>query len=64
VAALNELRQTLRPIGGYVVVEDAPPALRPALDIWGPPPPTLELMRSLKTQWDPAGILNAGRYLL
>lgn len=64
VAALNELRQALGPIGGYVVVEDASPALRPALDIWGPPPPTLELMRSLKAQWDPAGILNAGRYLL
>jgi glycolate oxidase FAD binding subunit len=60
--ALAAVRASLAPIGGYVVVEDAPAALRPGLDIWGPPPPTLPLMRALKAQWDPQGVLNPGRY--
>lgn len=61
-AALEELRAALAP-GGYAVVEDAPADLRARLDIWGPPPPTLALMRALKAQWDPRGTLNPGRYL-
>lgn len=63
-AALQELRIGLGAVGGYVVVEDAPPALRPFLDIWGSPPETLGLMCALKNQWDRAGILNPGRYLV
>jgi glycolate oxidase FAD binding subunit len=66
-AALGELRAGLAAIGGYVVVEDLPHTpdgdLR-SLDVWGPPPQTLALMRSLRAAWDPAGILNPGRYLV
>jgi glycolate oxidase FAD binding subunit len=65
--ALAELRAGLAAIGGYVVIEDLPPALAAdaaALDIWGPPPESLTLMRSLRAAWDPAGILNPGRYLV
>jgi glycolate oxidase FAD binding subunit len=61
--ALADTRAALAPIGGYAVVEGAPMALRPGLDIWGPPPPTLPLMRALKTQWDPQAVLNPGRYV-
>ncbi|GAB4203208.1 MAG: FAD-binding oxidoreductase [Roseiflexaceae bacterium] len=61
---LAALRTALAPLGGYAVVEDAPATLRPALDLWGPPPETLPLMRALKRQWDPQNILNPGRYLL
>jgi glycolate oxidase FAD binding subunit len=66
-AALAELRAGLAPIGGYAVVEDLPdaPGMDPyALDIWGPPPEGLALMRALRAAWDPAGILNPGRYLV
>ncbi len=62
--SLTGLRSGLAPLGGYAVVEDAPPALRPGLDLWGPRPETLSLMRALKRQWDPQNILNPGRYLL
>jgi glycolate oxidase FAD binding subunit len=61
--ALSELRSALAPHEGYLVVEAAPPALRARLDLWGPPPATLPIMQRLKAQWDPAGILNPGRYL-
>lgn len=61
-AALAEQRATLSAYGGYSVVEEAPTDA--ALDIWGPPPPTLALMRGLRAAWDPAGALNPGRYIL
>jgi len=61
-AAIAELRAALSAIGGYAVVEQAPPVLADVLDIWGPPPDGATLMRTLRASWDPAGILNPGRY--
>jgi glycolate oxidase FAD binding subunit len=61
--ALAALRAALAAVGGYAVVEDAPDALRPTIDLWGTHPPTLPLMRALKAQWDPQGVLNPGRYV-
>jgi glycolate oxidase FAD binding subunit len=63
VRAVAELRSALGAMGGYAVVEDPGSNLRAALDLWGPPPATLALMRALKAQWDPRGVLNRGRYL-
>ena len=30
---------------------------------WGAPPPSLELMRRIKREFDPLNILNPGRYV-
>jgi glycolate oxidase FAD binding subunit len=60
---LATLRAGLAEHAGYLVVESAPDPLRATLDLWGPPPPTLAIMQQLKQRWDPAGILNPGRYL-
>ncbi len=57
---LPALRQTLGGIGGYVVVEYGPHGI----DRWGPPPPSIDLMHTLRQRWDPAGILNPGRWLI
>jgi glycolate oxidase FAD binding subunit len=62
-AALARLRAALAAEEGYAVVEDAPADLRRRIDLWGEPPPTVALMRALKTQWDPRGVLNRGRYV-
>lgn len=62
-AALGELRRDLKRELGYAVVEYAPEELRAQLDLWGEPPATIQLMRGLKAQWDPRGILNPGRYV-
>jgi glycolate oxidase FAD binding subunit len=61
---LAALRHSLLPLEAYLVVEDAPDAPGAAIDRWGPAPPGIALMRQLKRQWDPAGILNHGRYLV
>jgi FAD/FMN-containing dehydrogenase len=59
--ALAAVRTEVIQLGGYIVVEEAPPKLAGAIDIWGPPPEGSELMGALRATWDPAGILNPGR---
>jgi glycolate oxidase FAD binding subunit len=44
-------------------VEAAPTALKERFDVWGEPGPDFSLMRRLKEQFDPQGILNPGRFL-
>jgi glycolate dehydrogenase FAD-binding subunit len=48
-------------LGGYVVVEAAPPALKQRLPMWGAAPPAVDLMRRLRAQYDPKGIMVPGR---
>jgi glycolate oxidase FAD binding subunit len=48
---------------GHVVLASAPPEVKRKLDVWGPPPPTLDLMKDLKRQFDPHGLLNPGRFV-
>jgi glycolate oxidase FAD binding subunit len=63
IGTIAALRDALAAVGGYAVVEDAPAGLLSSVDIWGAPPATLPLMRSLKARWDPRGILNPSRYV-
>ncbi len=62
--ALDGLRASLGNLGGYAVVERAPEALRAQLNLWGPSPAALPLMQALRQRWDPAGILNRGRFIV
>ncbi len=61
-ALLAEARAAMIALGGYLVVEEAPSEL--GFERWGPEPTGIALMRSLRARWDPAGILNPGRYLV
>ncbi len=47
-------------VGGSLVIEAAPAALRTDLDPWGSPPQSMELQRQVKQQFDPAGVCNPG----
>jgi glycolate dehydrogenase FAD-binding subunit len=60
---LARVREGLAPLGATCVVEHAPPAVKPGLDVWGDVGPALEPMRRLKAEMDPKGILNPGRYV-
>ena len=63
-AALDRLRERVDDVGGSVIVERAPRAVRERLDPWGPvPEPALAAMRAIKTEFDPRGVLNAGRFV-
>jgi len=61
---IGPLRARLAPAGGSVVVERAPREVKERLDVWGPvEPATLALMKRLKSEFDPVGTLNPGRYV-
>ena len=55
-------REAARHYAGHVVVERCPIDIKGKIDIWGDPLESLGLMRRIKTELDPAGILNPGRY--
>jgi len=48
---------------GHAIVLSAPTNLKRGIDVWGPAPPTLSLMREIKRQFDPEGLLNQGRFV-
>jgi glycolate oxidase FAD binding subunit len=47
--------------GGYAVVEVAPTNMKASLPLWGAPPGGLDLMRRLRAQFDPRGVMIPGR---
>ena len=51
-AAVNAAREAVP--DGSVVLDAAPPEVRAAVDVWGPPPAALALMRAVKQRLDPA----------
>jgi glycolate oxidase FAD binding subunit len=58
----NDLRSRLRAHGGSAVLLRR--GLLPhSVDSWGDPPPAIELMRAIKKEFDPARILNPGRFV-
>lgn len=56
------LREDAASFGGAVVVLDAPPEAKAAVDPWGPVR-GLDLMRSVKRQFDPGRLLAPGRFV-
>ena len=47
---------------GNLVVESCPLSLKQKVDVWGQPRGDYQIMRRLKGQIDPEGILNPGRF--
>ena len=47
----------------HVVFDAMPDSARGLVDAWGPPPPSLALMRTLKDKFDPYGLCNPGRFI-
>ena len=48
---------------GHLIVESSPPALKKGMDVWGGQRGDYEMMRRLKREIDPKGILNPGRFV-
>ncbi len=62
-AAIQSARQKVSGPGGSLTLEAAPAAIRERLDVWGPPPPSLPLMQSVKNRFDPDARLAPGRFV-
>lgn len=60
--AFDAARETARASSGAWLCECAPPAAKRERDVFAPDPEALRLMRSLKAQFDPGGVLNPGRF--
>jgi glycolate oxidase FAD binding subunit len=63
VIANSQLRAALAAFGGTFVILRCPAGMKGRLDVWGEPGDTLALMKRIKAQFDPAGILNPGRFV-
>jgi glycolate oxidase FAD binding subunit len=62
-ACLEELRRQAATAGGHVVVRPGAVRLNPGFDVWGDVGGSVRVMRALKARFDPAGMLNPGRFV-
>lgn len=61
---VSVLRELAEERGGALVLLRAPPEARRELGTWGRPPAGIEIMRRLKAQFDPDGVLAPGRFVV
>jgi len=56
-------RELASAAGGTLVLERCPLDLKRRADVFGEPPASFELMRRVKLQFDPQGVLSPGRFV-
>jgi glycolate oxidase FAD binding subunit len=62
---IGKLQPAAATLGGHVVVLSNPSGAEATLQsVWGPADPALEVMRAVKRNFDPKGILNPGRFVI
>jgi FAD/FMN-containing dehydrogenase len=62
VKAAGALLAECRKVGGNVTVQRAPTDLKGVLPVWGEPGSDLPLMKRIRVEIDPAGLMNPGRF--
>jgi glycolate oxidase FAD binding subunit len=63
VEALTALRDRARALGGELLVERAPLAVKEDIALWETPGAAGRLMQRIKAELDPKGIMNPGRFV-
>ena len=63
IETLNAFWERAREIGTHATILSAPFAVKAGTDVFGNPPAGFAVMRALKRQFDPLGILNRGRFV-
>ena len=66
IGEIAAIREKARELGGTAVVEHCSLAVKAGIDVWGGGPAMageLAIMRRIKDNLDPAGILNPGRFM-
>lgn len=61
---LENLRATVKPARGTVIVESAPASLKAGIDVWGYDFKDKALMQQIRQKYDPRGTLNPGRFVV
>lgn len=59
---LRHARDAAHSVGGSLIVERAPLSVKAGVDVWDYNGDSLAIMRGLKAQYDPNGILNPNRF--
>jgi glycolate oxidase FAD binding subunit len=62
IRVIRDLRKRVESSGGRLVIERGSIDVRRDAGAWGEIGPTVELMRSIKNRFDPAALLNPGRF--
>jgi glycolate oxidase FAD binding subunit len=60
---VTDARDRLALGGAALVVRQATPEVKKAVDVWGPAGDAIDLMRRVKRQFDPEGVLSPGRFV-
>jgi glycolate oxidase FAD binding subunit len=60
---IKELRKNLESRGGSFAVLRCPLEIKSKIDVWGSAGDALSLMKRIKAQFDPTGVLNPGRFM-
>ena len=60
---LSKIQAQAVELGGNAIVEACPAEAKALIDVWGPEPSAMEIMRRIKRQFDPKGVLNPGRFI-
>jgi glycolate oxidase FAD binding subunit len=60
---LDRVLEAVHRAGGRMVIERCPPGAKSRYDVWDDVGPPLAIMRRLKEQYDPKGVLNPGRFV-
>jgi glycolate oxidase FAD binding subunit len=60
--AVRSLLAECRKAGGNLVVLNAPTEWKEALPVWGEPGSDLPLMKTIRKELDPSGLMNPGRF--
>jgi glycolate oxidase FAD binding subunit len=59
---LELLEGTARRAGGQLLIETLPTREKRERDVFGEAGPAIEIMKKLKREFDPHGVLNPGRF--
>jgi glycolate oxidase FAD binding subunit len=61
--ATRSLRQLVSSLNGNMVIQQAPPSIKSEIDVWGEIGSSLQMMKKLKSRFDPNGVMNPGRFV-
>jgi glycolate oxidase FAD binding subunit len=62
-AVLEDWRRLARSAGGFATLERAPLSVKNAMPVWDDPGAAGRIMQRIKTQLDPRGLFNPGRFV-